>query len=127
MSPISRGFRGRRREVDPSRVPPGQYTVDDFPVLSAGPTPHTPLDEWSLTERTFRRHLGPLEAVGPRGQLEAALAAIMLRQMLASRPNASASPKTAGVLQARRKHKRASGSCSTTAGMNEVGFRVAAG
>jgi DMSO/TMAO reductase YedYZ molybdopterin-dependent catalytic subunit len=52
MSPISRGFRGRRRrEVDPSRVPPGQYVVDDFPVLSAGPTPHSPLDEWSFTIR----------------------------------------------------------------------------
>jgi DMSO/TMAO reductase YedYZ molybdopterin-dependent catalytic subunit len=49
MSPISRGFRGRRTEVDPSRVPPGQYVVKDFPVLSAGPTPHTPLDEWSFT------------------------------------------------------------------------------
>ncbi len=46
---ISRGFRGRRRDVDPSRVPPGQYVVEDFPVLSAGPTPRTPLDEWSLT------------------------------------------------------------------------------
>jgi DMSO/TMAO reductase YedYZ molybdopterin-dependent catalytic subunit len=30
-------------------VPPGQYVVGDFPVLSAGPTPHTPLDEWSFT------------------------------------------------------------------------------
>jgi DMSO/TMAO reductase YedYZ molybdopterin-dependent catalytic subunit len=49
MSPISRGFRGRRTEVDPSRVPPGQYVVNDFPVLSAGPTPHTALDEWSFT------------------------------------------------------------------------------
>ena len=50
MPPISRGFGGRpRREVDPSRVPPGQYVVDDFPVLSAGPTPRTSLDEWSLT------------------------------------------------------------------------------
>jgi DMSO/TMAO reductase YedYZ molybdopterin-dependent catalytic subunit len=48
MPPISRGFRGRRREADPSRVPPGQYLVDDFPVLSAGPTPHTPLDGWSF-------------------------------------------------------------------------------
>jgi DMSO/TMAO reductase YedYZ molybdopterin-dependent catalytic subunit len=47
--PITRGFRGRRAEVDPSRVPPGQYVVNDFPVLSAGPTPHTPLDEWSFT------------------------------------------------------------------------------
>src|SRR3954453_20675932 len=50
MPPISRGFRGRPREdVDPSRVPPGQYVVSDFPVLSAGPTPRTPLDEWSFT------------------------------------------------------------------------------
>jgi DMSO/TMAO reductase YedYZ molybdopterin-dependent catalytic subunit len=50
MSPISRGFRGRpRRDVDPARIPPGQYTVNDFPVLSAGPTPRTPLDEWSFT------------------------------------------------------------------------------
>jgi DMSO/TMAO reductase YedYZ molybdopterin-dependent catalytic subunit len=29
-------------------VPPGQYIVDDFPVLSAGPTPHTPLDQWTF-------------------------------------------------------------------------------
>jgi DMSO/TMAO reductase YedYZ molybdopterin-dependent catalytic subunit len=49
MSPISRGFRGRRRrDVDASRIPPGQYVVDDFPVLSAGPTPRTRLDEWSF-------------------------------------------------------------------------------
>jgi DMSO/TMAO reductase YedYZ molybdopterin-dependent catalytic subunit len=50
MSPVSRGFSGRRRPVaDSSRVPPGQYVTPDFPVLSAGPTPHTPLDEWSFT------------------------------------------------------------------------------
>jgi DMSO/TMAO reductase YedYZ molybdopterin-dependent catalytic subunit len=49
MSPISRGFRGRRPPVDPTRVPPGQYVTADFPVLSAGPTPRTPLDEWSFT------------------------------------------------------------------------------
>jgi DMSO/TMAO reductase YedYZ molybdopterin-dependent catalytic subunit len=49
MSPISRGFKGRRRPVDPSRVPPGQYLTRDFPVLSAGPTPHPNLDEWSFT------------------------------------------------------------------------------
>jgi DMSO/TMAO reductase YedYZ molybdopterin-dependent catalytic subunit len=49
MPPVSRGFFGRRREeVDPARVPPGQYVVRDFPVLSAGPTPRTPLDEWSF-------------------------------------------------------------------------------
>jgi DMSO/TMAO reductase YedYZ molybdopterin-dependent catalytic subunit len=51
MPQISRGFRGRRRtDVDPSRVPPGQYVVDpDFPVLSAGPTPEISLDAWSFT------------------------------------------------------------------------------
>jgi DMSO/TMAO reductase YedYZ molybdopterin-dependent catalytic subunit len=50
MTPVSRGFLGRRRPVeDPSRIPPGQYLTSDFPVLSAGPTPHTPLDEWSFT------------------------------------------------------------------------------
>jgi DMSO/TMAO reductase YedYZ molybdopterin-dependent catalytic subunit len=50
MSFVSRGFRGRRRDsdVDASRVPPGQYVTDDFPVLSAGPTPHTPLEEWTF-------------------------------------------------------------------------------
>jgi DMSO/TMAO reductase YedYZ molybdopterin-dependent catalytic subunit len=46
---VTRGFRGRRREPEESgRVPPGQYATDDFPVLSAGPTPHTPLEEWSF-------------------------------------------------------------------------------
>src|ERR671928_393186 len=50
MPPISRGFRGRRRaEADSARLPPGQYLVPDFPVLSAGPTPHTPLQEWTLS------------------------------------------------------------------------------
>jgi DMSO/TMAO reductase YedYZ molybdopterin-dependent catalytic subunit len=50
VSFVSRGFRRRGSEpVDPSRVPPGQYVTRDFPVLSAGPTPHTPLDEWSLS------------------------------------------------------------------------------
>src|SRR5450631_4543932 len=47
---ISRGFFGRRRPADvEKRLPPGQYLVRDFPVLSAGPTPHTPLDRWSFT------------------------------------------------------------------------------
>ena len=50
MPIVSRGFRGRRRgEGDSGRVPPGQYLVDDFPVLSAGPTPHTPLDQWDFS------------------------------------------------------------------------------
>ena len=49
MPPISRGFRGRRSdEADAARVPPGQYVTHDFPVLSAGPTPHHSLDFWSF-------------------------------------------------------------------------------
>jgi DMSO/TMAO reductase YedYZ molybdopterin-dependent catalytic subunit len=49
MSFVSRGFQGRRRIRDESgRIPPGQYVTDGFPVLSAGPTPHTPLDQWSF-------------------------------------------------------------------------------
>ena len=51
MSPVSRGF--HRRRQDPAqtagRVPPGQYLTKDFPVLSAGPTPHTALDRWSFS------------------------------------------------------------------------------
>jgi len=50
MSFVSRGFHGRRRpDVDPARIPPGQYLESDFPVLSAGPTPHTPLADWTFT------------------------------------------------------------------------------
>jgi DMSO/TMAO reductase YedYZ molybdopterin-dependent catalytic subunit len=47
---ISRGFRGRRRESPElaGRVPPGQYVTTDFPVLSAGPTPRTPLARWDF-------------------------------------------------------------------------------
>src|SRR5687768_11346671 len=50
---ISRGFRGRPRpDGDARRLPPGQYETRDFPVLSAGPTPQTPLQQWSFTLRS---------------------------------------------------------------------------
>jgi len=50
MAQVSRGFRGKRVDQrDESRVPPGQYLVEDFPVLSAGPTPHTSLEEWTFS------------------------------------------------------------------------------
>jgi DMSO/TMAO reductase YedYZ molybdopterin-dependent catalytic subunit len=53
MSFVTRGFGGRRREpADPARVPPGQYVTRDFPVLSAGPTPRTPLADWTFTIRS---------------------------------------------------------------------------
>ena len=53
MSPVTRGFHGRRREAagERGRVPPGQFVTHDFPVLSAGPTPHTPLDQWTFSIR----------------------------------------------------------------------------
>ena len=46
MPTISRGFERKRDRND--RLPPGQYLERGFPVLSAGPTPHTPLDEWNF-------------------------------------------------------------------------------
>src|ERR671939_1925813 len=47
---ISRGFRGRRRPTEQgTQLPPGQYLVEGFPVLSAGPTPRTPLDQWDFS------------------------------------------------------------------------------
>jgi DMSO/TMAO reductase YedYZ molybdopterin-dependent catalytic subunit len=51
MKIVSRGFQGRRRQPGAGLIPPGQYLVDDddFPVLSAGPTPSTPLEEWDFT------------------------------------------------------------------------------
>src|ERR1044071_7399658 len=50
MTPSARGFHGRpRTDAPPDRVPPGQYVTEDFPVLSAGPTPHTPLNQWTFT------------------------------------------------------------------------------
>ena len=54
---VTRGFVGRRDDGAGGpmsgderrrRTPPGQYLTTDFPVLSAGPTPRTPLDRWSL-------------------------------------------------------------------------------
>ena len=52
MTRITRGFHGRRRpDVDPARVPPGQYETKDFPVLSAGPTPRGSLETWTFTIR----------------------------------------------------------------------------
>src|SRR2546423_13396531 len=50
MAIVSRGFLGRRRrQPGAGLAPPGQYVVDDFPVLAAGPTPYTPLDRWDFT------------------------------------------------------------------------------
>jgi DMSO/TMAO reductase YedYZ molybdopterin-dependent catalytic subunit len=44
---VSPGFFGRRHEGGPA-LPPGQYLVRDFPVLSAGPTPRVTPDTWEF-------------------------------------------------------------------------------
>jgi DMSO/TMAO reductase YedYZ molybdopterin-dependent catalytic subunit len=48
MGIISRGFTGRRNAPH-AKLPPGQHSTNDFPVLSAGPTSNIPLDQWEFT------------------------------------------------------------------------------
>ncbi|TDO45377.1 DMSO/TMAO reductase YedYZ molybdopterin-dependent catalytic subunit [Kribbella sp. VKM Ac-2527] len=50
MGIISPGFTGRGRSG--SDLPPGQYLTQDFPVLSAGPTPHVLPEHWEFTIAT---------------------------------------------------------------------------
>jgi DMSO/TMAO reductase YedYZ molybdopterin-dependent catalytic subunit len=51
----TRGFVGRKPTADvASRLPPGQYRTQDFPVLSMGPTPEVNLATW-----TFALYDGP--------------------------------------------------------------------
>ena len=52
---VTRGFKSSGPRGDPSRVPPGQYVTHEFPVLSAGPTPRTPLDAWAFAVRDVDR------------------------------------------------------------------------
>jgi DMSO/TMAO reductase YedYZ molybdopterin-dependent catalytic subunit len=51
MAIVSPGFVGRRRP-EGEKLPPGQYLVTDFPVLSAGPTPRVDTRKWELRVRT---------------------------------------------------------------------------
>jgi DMSO/TMAO reductase YedYZ molybdopterin-dependent catalytic subunit len=57
MGIVSPGFEGRPRSA-PAVLPPGQYLTEDFPVLSAGPTPRVPLDNWEfvVTSETSATH-----------------------------------------------------------------------
>ncbi|HUA09981.1 MAG TPA: molybdopterin-dependent oxidoreductase [Candidatus Acidoferrales bacterium] len=48
---VSPGFTGRRR-APAGKLPPGQYVTEDFPVLSATPTPSIPIEAWSFTLTT---------------------------------------------------------------------------
>jgi DMSO/TMAO reductase YedYZ molybdopterin-dependent catalytic subunit len=64
MGIVSRGFKGRRRSPG-ADLPPGQYLVHDFPVLSAGPTPRVARDGWEfvLTTETGAVHRWPWAAL----------------------------------------------------------------
>jgi DMSO/TMAO reductase YedYZ molybdopterin-dependent catalytic subunit len=53
---VTRGFTGRKPPGElADRIPPGQHLVNDFPVLSAGPTPRIALENWSFTLRSGPR------------------------------------------------------------------------
>jgi DMSO/TMAO reductase YedYZ molybdopterin-dependent catalytic subunit len=53
---VTRGFVGRRQPPATSeRLPPGQHLVENFPVLSAGPTPRLRTETWSFTLRVGPR------------------------------------------------------------------------
>jgi DMSO/TMAO reductase YedYZ molybdopterin-dependent catalytic subunit len=48
----TRGFSGKGRATGAgARLPPGQFVTEDFPVLSAGPTPRISLETWRFTLR----------------------------------------------------------------------------
>jgi DMSO/TMAO reductase YedYZ molybdopterin-dependent catalytic subunit len=47
MPIVTPGFHGRRRD-GAAKLPPGQYLVRDFPVLSAGPTPRVRTEKWEF-------------------------------------------------------------------------------
>ena len=51
MGVVSRGFQGRPRRAA-AELPPGQYLTEDFPVLSAGPTPRVSHDRWEFVVTT---------------------------------------------------------------------------
>lgn len=55
---VTRGFGGRRPPAEvKDRLPRGQYLTEDFPVLSAGPTPRVKTEDWS-----FELKVGPRPA-----------------------------------------------------------------
>ena len=45
---INKGFKPKRNIDQNKKLPPGQYTVDDLPILTAGPTPKIDNEIWNL-------------------------------------------------------------------------------
>jgi hypothetical protein len=47
---VTRSFAGRQSGSELSdRIPPEQHLVDNFPVLTAGPTPRIEPADWTFT------------------------------------------------------------------------------
>lgn len=46
---FNKGFGRKHNSNKNNRIPPGQYEARDFPVLTAGPTPHIKTSDWSFT------------------------------------------------------------------------------
>lgn len=51
MAVVTRGFGGRRAPAE-KPLPPGQFLTEDFPVLSAGPTPNVDEAHWQFSVHT---------------------------------------------------------------------------
>jgi DMSO/TMAO reductase YedYZ molybdopterin-dependent catalytic subunit len=45
---VNKGFHAKRPTDGGHKLPPGQYETQDFPVLTAGPTPRIPLVNWEF-------------------------------------------------------------------------------
>ncbi|GAB3220429.1 sulfite oxidase-like oxidoreductase [Spirosoma arcticum] len=46
---FNRGFGRKHSDLNADRIPPGQYETNDWPVLTAGPTPRLPLATWTFS------------------------------------------------------------------------------
>lgn len=66
---VTRGFKGKTTSTaeTEARLPPGQYVTHEFPILTAGPTQNTVLEDWSLA----LQHGGRLLARWSWSELEA--------------------------------------------------------
>jgi hypothetical protein len=60
-----------RDGIDPSRIPTGQHYERGFLVLSAGPTPPTPLEEWTFSTRSPSCEAAVVVLLVPAGRLHA--------------------------------------------------------
>ena len=45
---INKGFKPKRNIDQNKKLPPGQYIVDDLPILTAGPTPKIDKEIFSI-------------------------------------------------------------------------------